>query len=228
MRIFLFHQGNAEKTVQSLESILEQDYPYKKIFVVLLKKDQLENLPFDENISYIESKNFPNVLVNSTDAYVQFICNGDKLTKDRLTHMVELANSSYEFDAAFSEFKIESEPDPKPGFLKVMYPKRGVPFPDNGIEQIDGKSLMSYLSKNVLSIQHGISRAFFNQKIFNDPKPIENWIIDGQILERQLILWNLLVGFKIGFLDENLLEPCKEFWSDDGLKIFYELAKKFE
>ena len=219
VRVFIFHQGNADKTIESIESVKNQTYPHKKIFVVNLKTDETEKIFETEKKSLSELKiidagNFSKILKENAGDYVQFVTPGDKLRPERLSHMVEMMNSSQTFDAFFSE---STKPTKSfvANYMSMVYPKN--PELQFEIAPFTGLFLYTKLLEIGYAMPAGISRAFFKQKFFDGAIWIDAWISGQNVESYQYVLWNAILNQQLGFVNEVLIDSGAEDWTQKNL-----------
>ena len=224
VRVFIFHSGDTERTIRSIDSVRAQDYPHKQIFVVVLNPQSMDQVfdaekKFLTEIKFIERENFAKILGESSD-YIQFVTAGDVLKTDRLSRMVELFNSENRFDIALSESTLP----PKnflANYLSVRYPKK---VGDKiNITVSSGIEIFSKLLETGFAIPAGISRAFFRQRFFNGQQWIPAWLSSNNVESKQLILWNSMINSQIGFVNDVLVESGAEDWTVPNLNVYLSL-----
>lgn len=228
VRVFIFHHGSADKTIESIESVKNQTYPHKKIFVVNLKTDESEKIFEVEKKSlsefkFIDSASFSKILKENAGDYVQFVTPGDKLRSERLSHMVELMNSSHNFGMFFSE-------STKPiksfvaNYMSMVYPKN--PELQFEIAPFSGLFLFTKLLETGYAIPAGISRAFFKQNFFDGAVWIDAWLSGQNVESYQYVLWNAILNMQIGFVNEVLIDSGAEDWTQKNLVQYLNIWKQ--
>ena len=238
VRVFIFHFGNSKKTIKSIQSVIDQNYPYKKISIVLLNDSGLTEIIHGignslEKISFITKENFAETLIRANGDYVQFVTAGDRLLKDKITHSVEFMNSDYNLNPDCNPYKgcgvVFMESIPRAGkFLGMKYKADSY----DGVVVIDALNFFSLYLTTGRTLQDGITRGFFDQKIFSRSNLVKSWASDGKIIARQLILWAMVFDFpNVGFINEPLVDGDPEEFSQDENRefnqILAEMLEKF-
>lgn len=224
VRVFIFHSGDSTRTIRSIDSVRAQDYPHKKIFVVVLKPESMEKVfeaekKFLAQIKFIEKTNFEKILGESGD-YVQFVTAGDVLKPERLSKMVALMNSEEQLQIAFSESTLP-EKNFVANYMSIRYPKsRGK---KQNLTISKGEEIFEKLLETGFAIPAGISRAFFRNNFFNDRKWLEMWLLTNDVESRQMVLWNSMLNATIGYFDEVLIESGAEVWNLENLNSYLSL-----
>ena len=212
------HDGNSKRTNQSIQSAVDQEYPHKKIFVVILKPEQVESIDFQDGISFITAEKFPDKVMESEGGYVQFIAAGDRISKNRITEMIKFSYAKNQFDVIFSELNPPKNVTMTP---PIWYTRYRYYHPVCEVEEFTGEQFFSTFLANGCILQSGITRAFFKQKVFTMRHYIEYWIRDGEFIARQFYLWNSISEVeKIGFMNRKLVDSEDSNWSPNQLIIF--------
>ena len=224
VRVFIFHSGDAERTIRSIDSVRTQDYPHKEIFVVVLNPQSMDQVFEAEKkslieIKFIERESFIKILEEPSD-YIQFVTAGDILKPERLSRMVELFNSENRFDAALSESTLPQK-NFLANYLSIRYPKKA--GDKINITISSGFDIFTKLLETGFAIPAGISRAFFRQRFFNGQRWIPAWLSSNNIEARQLILWNSMLNSQIGFVNDVLVESGAEDWNLQNLNVYLSL-----
>ena len=178
VRIFLLFDGDVEKSIQSLDSIFNQTYPFKKIFIVTLTNQNVGELILamkdrSTQVEFVDQSELQDLLIQPDGFYVQFVLSGDKLHPDKIMHCVEFENSSNPATAVISE--IDYPENFNRGFLP-----RGVYITYDSNLQFNiypaRPIIKNILSQNQSMLSSAISRAFCQQKIFDRAVWIPFWL----------------------------------------------------
>ena len=94
VRIYVLFDGNVEDCLKSLDSAINQTYPYRKIFVTATTEKNLDELlkiassmKFSEEIELISADD-PSI-ISGGNGFVQFITSGDILKQEKIFDSIE-------------------------------------------------------------------------------------------------------------------------------------------
>ena len=235
VRIFLLFDGDVERTIQSLNSIFDQTYPFKKIVMTLLTTKNLEQLyrviqQFGDRkfeIEFVYKDDFQSKLRKSEGTFVQFLIPGDKLFPEKIMNSVEFMHSDPKIISFFCEFDA-----PKDISMGVVPTQIGYPFknkkPINFLYYYDGElyavcSGTKYFNEclsNDMLFASGLSRGFFSQKVFDNIDWINDWLmlmdLDKFCLESSSMFFILNMGLAQNFifLNETLVTRGAREWTE--------------
>ena len=226
VRIFLLFDGDVEKSIQSLDSIFNQTYPFKKIFIVTLTNQNVGELILamkdrSTQVEFVDQSELQDLLIQPDGFYVQFVLSGDKLHPDKIMHCVEFENSSNPATAVISE--IDYPENFNRGFLP-----RGVYITYDSNLQFNiypaRPIIKNILSQNQSMLSSAISRAFCQQKIFDRAVWIPFWLAmtnsNQFCIESTTSLFLANIAMKaqnICFLNEKLVERGARDWTNIDL-----------
>ncbi|MBR1420181.1 MAG: glycosyltransferase family 2 protein [Selenomonadaceae bacterium] len=223
VRIFVFHEGDANKTNRSIESAINQSYPFIKVHVVLLTMENADKLNLNEKMAIVESKNFAKVVMRSSGDFVQFVVPGDILMRDRITDMIQMFFTDKNYHACFSEAVYPNSTQDLPNFLNVKYDPK---FPGGRFyrfRQTKGMDFFKDMLKTGQILRSGVTRALFKQECFKNEDLLQAWVTYGDIRARQLILWNAVVVPAFTFVNDPMIESDDVDWSRKQLIIFLQI-----
>ena len=239
VRIFLLFDGDVERTIQSLNSIFDQTYPFKKIVMTLLTTKNLEQLylaiqEFGDRkfeIEFVYRDDFQNKLKQSEGIFVQFVVPGDKLLPNKIMNSVEFMHSDLATPAFFCGLKIPQNISMEMIPTQVEYPfKKQKPIElldfDDLIEEFSGQKFLEVFLSNDIIFASGLSRGFFHQKAFDNIDWINEWLslmdLDSFCLESSSMFFILNVGlcWNFKFLNEILVIRGVRNWNGADLQHY--------
>ena len=239
VRIFLLFDGDVERSIQSLESVFDQTYEFKKIFVTLLTTKNLEQLylaiqEFGDRkfeIEFVYRDDFQNKLKQSEGIFVQFVVPGDKLLPNKIMNSVEFMHSDLATPAFFCGLKIPQNISMEMIPTQVEYPfKKQKPIElldfDDLIEEFSGQKFLEVFLSNDIIFASGLSRGFFHQKAFDNIDWINEWLslmdLDSFCLESSSMFFILNVGlcWNFKFLNEILVIRGVRNWNGADLQHY--------
>ena len=236
VRIFVFFDGDVERTIQSLDSCFEQTYEFKNISIVLLTTENLESL-------YNATKHLPIILIdredlqdefqNAPEMYFQFLIPGDTLHPEKIMRSMEFMHSDLSRNVFFCAIDIEDSIEL--GFFpkETIDPKFNVRKP---IELLRTNELeigmrqdifVNKFAKSGGVLISGLSRGFFNREVFRDADWINDWIsiLGNFCLESSEMHFMINVALRTNFrfLNEVLVNRGAREWTESDLKHHQQL-----
>ena len=227
VQIFVMYNGDVELVKKSLESAINQTYPYKKIFVAILTTKNISEFlqsigSMVSEIEFVDKSELPNKICSDEGSYIQFIIPGDILLPDKIKNCVEFMNSNWEPSIIFSDV-VSSSNEHFPNEPNLSY------IVDTASIAI-GIQLFKVILPRHEFFKSWLTRGFFKQRAFSNRSLIQTSInlMNGSLkfeLSSIAFLINVILNERVHFFKDKLVERSCESWTENDFEQFKNISQ---